>query len=191
MKLETLAKRLADKTNTPELEHVILGDFDMSALPIHCMIWTGAKGGATPRKAPRVSRNSRDGLRVEQVEDRPYGIITWQGDRVSVHRLIFQLIQKPDYEFRMWCDCQSPLCVNPLHFTVEPVVQKTTEPDDTIYIGMDEEISDEEVEELVEITLTEGDPRHWGDVITYPLLEGIPPEAIRRALQKLNREHLT
>lgn len=195
MKLETLAKRLAEKTNTPILEQVVLGQAPITELPTECMIWTGAKLGTTPRKGPRVSREARDGLMVALVHDQPYGIIRWQKKTISVRRLLFQLINKPDYEFRMWCDCNVPLCVNPLHYTVEDVTPEhipREEPDlEDITFDGDEGWELGEVEELVEILLTENEPSSWDDVAKHPLMEDVPHGLLRQVLINLNKEHLT
>ncbi|MCG7629049.1 hypothetical protein MHM88_14655 [Epibacterium sp. MM17-32] len=195
MKLETLAKRLAEKTNTPILEQVVLGEAPITELPTECMTWTGAKLGAAPRKGPRVSREARDGLTIAQVQDQPYGIIRWQKKTISVRRLLFQLINKPDYEFRMRCDCNVPLCVNPLHYTVEDITPEDVDQDghtlEDITFDGDEGWELGEVEELVEILLTENEPSSWEEVVDHPLMEDVPPELLREVLVKLNKEHLT
>lgn len=189
MKLETLAKRLADKTNTPILEQVILGQAELTALPMECMLWTGAKLGTGPRM--RTNRHTQRGLLVERVVERPYGVISWQGKRTSVARLIFQLIQKPDYDFRMWNECDTPLCVNPFHYRIEKVEVEPPPPEETFVIGDDEDLPEEELEELVEIMLTDYDPTCWDDVTKAEILEGIPLEPVRALLRRMNKEHLT
>ena len=189
MRIETLAKRLAEKTNTPILEQVILDQADMRDLPMSCMPWMGAKLGTRPRM--RTNRHTQKGLLVEHVSERPYGVISWQGNRISVSRLIFQLIQKPDYRFRMWNECETPLCVNPFHFRIEKIEEEEQQPEETFFIGEDEDIAEEEIEELVEILLTDYDPRSWQEVIEAEILEGIPHEPIRKMLIKMNKEHLT
>lgn len=189
MRLETLAKRLAQKTNTPILEQVILGQANLEELPATCMIWTGAKNGDGIRM--RTSRNSKRGILVERVVERAYGVINWQGKRTSVARLVFQLTQKPDYEFSLWNCCGVGLCVNPRHYQVKTPVVEIEAQEGSFYVGTDEDIPEDELEELIEIMLLNYDPRSWDDVASAEILEGISHEQIRGMLLKMNKEHLT
>ena len=195
MKLETLAKRLAAKTNTPELEKVVLGQADITTLPMDCMLWTGAAQGVSSGLRTTVRRDRQSGMELTQVRDRPYGIIRWQGKTISVHRLIFQLVMKPDYEFRMWSNCGVPLCCNPLHYQVERVEREILEPDQTIIIGPEDTDTwtEEEVEEILEGMLDGYDLTNWGDVINNPMIAGedIPHGLFRQVLCNMNKEHLT
>lgn len=195
MKLETLAKRLAAKTNTPILEKVVLGQAPISDLPSECMIWTGAALYAKKRAKPRTLRSPRDGLRMDMIEDeRPVGIIrhgkTEKGNpkTISVHRLIFTLAMNPQFEFRMWNDCGQPCCVNPMHFEVQETTSTVPEPPAP---EVNTDWTEDDLEELLEFILAEQDPRSWEDIIGNPDLEGAPEFMVRDVLKRMNKEHLT
>ncbi|MDB2578769.1 hypothetical protein N9Y00_06990 [Tateyamaria sp.] len=195
MKLETLAKRLALKTDAPELEKVVLGQADITTLSMECMLWTGAAQGVSPRPQGKIRRDRSNHREIARVHDRPYGIVRWQGKTISVHRLIFQLAMKPNYEFRMWSTCEVPFCCNPMHFHVEQVEREILEPDPTITIGpKDDDIwSEEEVEEILDSMLGNYDLTSWDDVIKNPMIAGedIPQDLFRQVLCKMNKDHLT
>lgn len=184
MKLETLARRLAEKTNTPELEDVILGQSNIDTLPMTCMEWTGAAFGVSPRKDFRKSRSSARGWQVDLVKDKPYGVMQWQGKVIAVRRLIFQLINKPDFPFRMWNTCGSTLCVNPFHYSitsVEPAEETIVEIEDGDAFPYEEAL------EIVEAVLTGHDLENFRE---NPMLEDIPEDLLREVLTDLNKEHL-
>jgi hypothetical protein len=69
MKLETLAKRLAAKTNTPELEKVVLGQADITTLSMECMLWTGAAQGVSPRPQGKIRRDRSNHREIARVHD--------------------------------------------------------------------------------------------------------------------------
>lgn len=194
MKLETLAKRLAKKTNTPILEQIVLGQAPITDLPSECMIWTGGAFQEKERKGLRTSRSRSDGLRIDKIEnERPFGVIrrgkTEKGapKTISVHRLIFSLAVKPQFKFRMWNDCGVPRCVNPLHFEVQETSPSIPEPP----LEVNTDWTEDELEELLEVILTEQDPRSWEDIINDPNLEDAPESMVRDVLKRLNKEHLT
>ena len=193
MRIETLAKRLAQKTNTPVLEDVVLGKRPVQDLPMDHMMWTGAMDGKFDGYKVRKALDRRgEGYYLNMVRSYPIPIIRWQGAKIAVHRLIFQLINKPDYEFRMKNTCCVLGCVNPLHWTAEAITRNEPEPDAVpdFMMASDDAWTDEEVEEMLEILFTEQSPANWGDVMTAPLMEGAPEDKVQRVLAKLNRRHL-
>ena len=193
MKLETLAKRLAEKTGTPVLEQVILGQEPVERLPDDHMIWTGAANGRSFGHRLIKRRDANNVAFPDMILDMPYGVVNWQGKRISVHRLIFQLIVKPDYEFRMTTACGVSCCVHPLHWEVskvEPAHKETDAVPDFEFSG-DDDWTSEEVEELVEIVLGEQSPETWDDVLLSPLMEGVPEDLLRACLLDLGKGHLT
>jgi hypothetical protein len=191
MKLEILIKRLALKTNTPELEKVLLGQADIRTLPMECMLWTGAKLGGHTRQ--RTSKSARDGLTIDIIQDeKAYGVVRWQTKTISVQRLIFLLAMKPDFEFRMWSNCEVPLCVNPLHYDVKSLEIEPPPPDPTIFMGIDEDAwTEEEVEEVLDALLASSEPKSWKDIMAFPDLADAPEDLLRKVLRRLNKGHLT
>lgn len=188
MRIELLAKRLADKTGTPLLEQVVLKQASVLDLPTRCMLWTGSMSG--PHRVPRM-RKVRDHHNMQYasvVVARAYSIINHKGGRVSVPRLIHLLLHRPDHQFRMRALCESPCCVNPLHWSADPVDTPMRVPVDFSF--SDNEWSDADVEEILEILLTEYSPKTWADVIAAPIMDGAPEEMIRKGLTKLGKRHL-
>lgn len=181
MKLETLAKRLAEKTNTPALEAFILGKRSPSEIKNDCMIWTGKSTLAGIRTV--VDRDCQNiPVRYRTIR-RAMGQIQVDGKAEYVHRLVFKLITKPDFEFTMRNICGNSLCCNPKHWEVSSQIPQVEI--DTA------EWTLEEAEETVEAMLARYEITCWDDVITNPLMQDIPPELIRQALLNLNKDHLT
>lgn len=190
MKLSTLARRLAEKTGTPILEKVVLGEEPIEALPSDCMPWEGAVDGIRdPRLALRRTYSGE--VYSEKRLDRPSPVIKFQGKKLRVVRLIFQLIQKPDYEYRLIRTCEDhPRCVNPLHYSVQrigtpeqgPEVEEPTISSDWLQIDVDE---------LLEFLFLEASPTSLEEVMAHPFMEEGPPiEMVRDGLINMNKEHL-
>jgi len=191
MKLSTLAKRLADKTNTPILEGILLGKAPKEDLPGGCMSWTGAYDGGRSRL--KLRRTHLGEVYSEQYFDRPVPVIKFQGKKHQVRRLIFQLLFKPDYEYRLIPTCNGNLCVNPLHHSVQRIGVPKNGPEAS---EIEEPIvSDEwhqaDVDELLEFLFLEDAPTTFQEVLDHPFFEEGPPiEMVREGLQKMNKEHL-
>jgi hypothetical protein len=181
MKIEILAKRLAEKTNTPALFDFIMGTRSYKELPLDCMLWTGRK---------TISGRSRKMFRDNQnipvfctAHRRPMGQIQVNKSTEYVHRLIYKILIRPSFEFRMENRCGNPLCVNPKHWE--------------IYNGIPEvdygspDWSPEEVQEAVDGMLSRYQVLSWDDVIANPLTMDCPHDMLRECLTKMNREHLT
>ena len=182
MRIELLAKRLAEKTNTPVLEEFLLGRKSVNELPNECMIWTGKKtvAGLTI-KPQRDSRNIPVAYRAIR---KPLGQMMVSGKIEYTHRLVYKLLVKPDYEFQMRNICGNTLCCNPKHWDVS---SNTPEPVFDLNFNQWEP---EEVEEAVEAMLSRYDVLNWNDVIENPLMQDIPHPMIRDCLIKLRKEHL-
>lgn len=185
MKFETLAKRLAEKTGTPELEKIILGEGALSDLPTTCMIWTGACDNEFTGYRLRTTYVAKGIIKKQEaVKSCPVPILRWQKKKRLVRRLIFQLLTKADYEYRLVSQCKNHKCVNPLHLEIQ---NPPSNPDDIPYTT---EWDFKAMEELVEMLLTEQTPRNWQDVINAPLMDGVPLDLLEDVLRKLNRRHL-
>ncbi|NIZ10168.1 hypothetical protein [Pseudooceanicola sp. HF7] len=195
MKLTTLAKRLAERSGEPLLEQIALGNKPLEDLGPDCLPWTGTSRGNsnTPRATKRRGRDNLPYLEIRS--DLPVGVIQYNGKEHRVPRLLIQLTQQPSVEFRLQQTCSTPLCVNPHHFEViqlnREVPQHDPEGVPDFSFGTTDEVTVEEVEELVEILLDEHMPATWTDVISNTLMEDLPPEMIRDVLKSLNKEHLT
>lgn len=188
MKTETLFKRLAEKTATPLLEQVLTREASPLQLPATCMVWRGAMT-STGQGIRAVKRRDADNLPYTRiVQTYPYAKINWQGQTHLVHRLILELLHEPDIPFRAQATCDTPGCVNPLHWKLVTILED--EDDDELEPIMTDDWTLEDVEELVEIMLTEQAPASWEDVSQSPILEGAPHEMIVEVLEKLNRRHL-
>lgn len=193
MKLETLAKRLAKNTGCPALEQVILGQADIHALPMECMPWTG-RTQAKPGVVIKKCRDRSGMVYPSAVIVKPTGIVEFDGKRHPAHRLIFSLMTKPTYEFRMTQRCGTPLCVNPLHWDVQEIEGSSPPPPPPAVVIPDipeeEPWSLTEAEGLVETYLTTHEPRGWDELIVSDLLMDIPHDLLREVLIKLRRTHL-
>lgn len=199
LKFETLAKRLAVKTQTPNLEDVLLGRLEPVMLPSTCMVWTGTRshdGGKS-----RIRRNSVRGQRVypQVTYDKSYAIIKYQRRQVHVQRLIYQILEKPDYEFSLYQQCPTLLCVNPRHWIVErkysfaqvPVVVTKAEIDESLIPAFDGSWTVDDVAEIIEIALEEISPKSFEALMSFPDLADAPHEMVRSVLIGKNLEHLT
>lgn len=194
MKLETLAKRLAERTGTPVLEDVILKDKEISELPSECMVWTGAKTRKVRSNYRLEMIQSGNGYTSAQMVQRnPYAKIKYQGTTHLVPRLLIKLLLDPPYQFRMTQICVTPLCVNPLHWEmnrVEPNRIKIPEVPDIPEIETSWSL--ETTVEMLELILEDVPPPScWEDVINHIDLEGAPEHLVREGLIKINKEHLT
>lgn len=181
MRIEILAKRLAQKTNTPALEDFILGRRSLAELPNDCMVWTGkATSSGVYIKQDRDCKNIPVKYRTMR---RPLGQIQVEGRTEYTHRLVFKLLTKPTTEFQMRNICGKSLCCNPKHWDVST---------DTPQIVIDDSPwTLEEAEEAVEMFLTRYEPKSWDDVVVNPLLQDIPHDMLREILIKNHKEHLT
>lgn len=184
MRFELFAQRLAERCDTPELAPVLLGEASPETLPTSCMIWTGARRGGLEK--PRIRSLRRT---PTMVRDHPYGVVRWKGKEVRVHRLIFQLITRPDYEYRLSSRCGVALCVNPLHWEVHRIDQRVggasfQEPD------FDEDWTLKDVEQLLEIAFTHHDLRTREDVLNCPTLLDVPRDLLDEGLKLIRKDHM-
>jgi hypothetical protein len=193
MRLEILAKRLADKTNTPILEQIILDEAPITDLPETCMIWTGTANHNSKETRFRKIRDTTGGTWIGAAADFPQGLIQFDGKRHTVNRLIMSLVLKPSFEFRMTKECQSPLCVNPIHWSIRGTLpKKALPPEEDTEMGINQGAwTLKEAEELIEILLTEQSPKCFEDVVNATLMEECPHDLAREVLLKLNKGHLT
>lgn len=181
MRIEILAARLAAKTNTPSLADFILRKRSITELPSDCMIWTGKKTPAGPVMSTDRDVNNIP-VRYRTVR-RAMGQIQVDGKYEYVHRLVFKLLTRPNFEFHMRNICGNSLCCNPKHWDVssnvpEPIMDTS-------------EWTPSEVEETVEAMLSRYEITSWDDVAVNPLMQDIPERMIIECLTKLNKEHLT
>lgn len=181
MRIELLAKRLAEKTNTPQIADFVLGRKSVTELPNDCMIWTGKKTLAGLTIKP--DRDTKNIPILYRTSRRPMGQMQVDGRTEYVHRLVFKLLAKPDYEFHMRNICGNSLCVNPKHWDVS-----SPRPD---VVFESNEWTQDEVEETVDAMLSRYEITSWQDVIDNPLMQDIPHDQIREVLVKINKEHLT
>ena len=181
MRIEILASRLAAKTNTPTLADFLLGKKPITELPNDCMIWTGKH---TPAGVRTVMDRDVNNIPVHyRTVRRPMGQIQVDGRAEYVHRLVFKLLTKPQFEFHMRNICGKSLCCNPKHWDVTSNI-----PEPVLDLN---EWTPEEVEETVEAMLGRYEITSWDDVRVNPLMQDIPERMIIECLTKLNKEHLT
>ena len=168
MKKETLLARIRDRTEPP---------LDIQHPPEGCTVWLGAsKGGMNARPVRRFGYITRS-------VDLPRGVIKYQGKQHYVHRLIHWLLYDSTDRLRQLCG--TPLCINPNHWKTPERVAPEPE------FILNDDWTPEEVEELLEIVLTESEPQSFADVMTHPILEDAPAQLVQEALTKLNKDHLT
>lgn len=113
---------------------------------------------------------------------------------MAVHRLIYQLIAKPDHEFRMTQICGGdPLCVNPLHWSVKKVEPKYEDKEEggPPVFQPDADWTDAEIDELLETLFVLRNPLTWSDVIEDVLMTDAPAEMVRQGLLRMSKDHLT
>lgn len=181
MKLETYARRLAEKTNTPILEQILLGRAPFSDLPHTCMPWTGRTAGPKERRVKvRVMQNG-----PVQVEEKPYGVLVVEGKRIPAHRYIFMLMHRPQYEFRMRNDCGNTLCCNPMHWTVFGEPANEPEP-----CFEEEPWTQSDVNALLDQALATRQLNSWQDVTQCLLLLDCPHEMLVQALKEFRKTEL-
>ena len=187
MRKETFARRVALKSNCPELEAYILGKADMNSIPNGCFNWTGRRTGLQHK-----SRPTRKGFEIYWVQDTKAAYIQFNGKMAPVNRHIHVLRESPNRDFRMRKLCPTPYCVNPKHWRVfEKSFGMDDSPHDegspTLQFG---EWTPQEVEEMLEILLTEHSPKCWTDVINAQLMDSAPPEMIIPVLKRWHKHHL-
>lgn len=181
MKIEILAQRLAQKTNTPALYDFIMGTRPYSELPLDCMFWTGKQ--TMSGKSIKMQRDSHNIPVFGTTYRRPMGQIQVDKRTEYVHRLVYKILTRPSFEFRMENRCGNPLCVNPKHWEVYNGIPEVDygSPDWTA----------EEVQEAVDGMLSRYQVLSWDDVIINPLTMDCPHDMLRECLTNMNREHLT
>lgn len=186
MRLEILAKRIAEKSNCPQLQPVLLGEQPVTDIPLgDCFEWTGAFTGGS--QMFRLQRQGWD-ARVTRTQKTP--TIQYEGKRWGVARLVYTLIFKPEDEFRLVNQCGNSRCINPHHWKpIEPKVDEEAEEAPPLP-SMSMEWEPAEVEELLDILLLEENPQTWEDVISNPLMEGVPPPMLHEVLLEMRLERL-
>jgi hypothetical protein len=157
------------------------------------MIWTGTANHNSKETRFRKIRDTTGGTWIGAALDEPQGVIQFDGKRHTVNRLIMSLVAKPDFEFRMTKECQSPLCVNPIHWMIHKINPKEALPlEEDTEVGINQGAwTFKEAEELIEILLTEQSPTCFEDVVNATLMEECPHDLAREVLLKLNKGHLT
>lgn len=197
MRLEKRFKRLAEKTGTPALAAILSGERPSTDLPVDCMIWTGAKS----RRSFERPRARRMRWSPAVVWDRPFGITSWKGKRIGVHRLLFQLISKPEYIFRMTPQCPTLFCVNPLHWEIHPVTPmgpNLADPPTTIpeCPEFSEEWTEQDIKEIIEYGLFDKSIRTKEEMRKHLMPDNppdpIPPpkEMVDAYLRSIGKPHL-
>lgn len=191
MKLEQYARRLAEKTGTPELEPIILGDLPLTALPDRCMPWTGLKTTKERRVRKKMIRDGDNRPYQGGVIDSPYGIIQVEGRQILVHRYIFMLLVKPGYEFTLHNECGNTLCCNPMHWTPKGQAVPTERPDpDGFYYDPDEPWKQTEVNSLLDQAIALYEFHNWEELINTNLLIDCPRDMILVGLKDFRRPEL-
>lgn len=189
MNLNILAKRLAEKTHTPILAQVILGEAPIEALPNECMVWTGARSFGQRHVRRKLQRGRDKFLYPTTTIVKPYGQITYQGKRMVVQRLVYQLLMNPPQDFRLTQLCQTDCCVNPLHWSMTPLREEAdveVEAPPEFHEGWNEA----EVDEIVGVYFDMEVPSNWEEIVNHPLLQDVPTEMLRDALVRIHKEHL-
>ncbi|KIX16300.1 hypothetical protein [Paracoccus sp. 228] len=190
MKLEHYARRLAQKTGTPVLEDIILGKKSLKDLPETCMPWTGRKTAAEPRIRVKKLRDYNGRPYMQRSLDRPYGIITVEGRRLSVHRYVFMLLIKPNYAFTLWNQCGNTLCCNPSHWTIHGEIETPEDLPEGFYYDPDEPWTQREVNDLLDQALAKYIFYSWQELIENPLLEDCPHDMLMEGLTEFRRREL-
>ena len=99
MKIETLAKRIAKKSDTTALEKIVLGQGSVQDLPDRCIIWKGAVNGKTGHR-PRMRRGYDHLPYLGIAYDRPRPIINFQNKTYHRPRLLFEKLHNKPFPFR-------------------------------------------------------------------------------------------
>lgn len=108
MKLESILKRLRQKTDCKTLLR------NKNRLPDRCLPW---KGSTTNSKPGVRMRRDGDFLPYQAAAyPRPLAKIVYQGKTHLVHRLLHELVNKPETPYRAKQICGTQLCVNPNHW---------------------------------------------------------------------------
>lgn len=118
MKKEIVAKRIAEKTNCPNLFYIIMGEYNKSALPEECLLWKGKV-----RKWKPVIKMQRDWSKVPFMAPSiqlPRAVMRYRKRDVYVHRFLIEMIENPNGPFVTTTLCGTPYCVNPKHWVVSP-----------------------------------------------------------------------
>ena len=180
MKIETLAKRIGDKTNCPELAQALLGNLSYMDLPSGCIVWTGGVSNPKHISRMRLSRTRSKKVDVRVVHEPSRAFIVYDGRRQYVQRLVFELLVKPDVEFRLTNNCGNTLCVSPTHWSprLKEVAIPVDEIPDSVF-----DLSDEEANTLIEMMLAHDiRPRNWSEVLAHPYMEDVPEHMIQTML---------
>ncbi|GGA29941.1 hypothetical protein [Neptunicoccus cionae] len=199
MKIEILAKRVAQKTKSPILEKLILGEVGRDDLPENCMIWTGASTG---RSGPRMRyKRGYDNIpELTIIMDRPRPVVNFSGKRHSVNRLLFDFATKLDYPYRLESSCGEAMCVNPVHYLPKAIrpggfaAQETCDMElSQVQDGpafVEDPWTLQEVGEFVETALEEHSPTSWQSLIELTFLGEVPHVLIDEYLKKIGKDHL-
>ena len=188
---ETLIRRLAQRYDSEILGQVLRKEAPVTALPEHCITWTGAyRGQKDPmrQRRPQMVRTPDGSRDIIAVVDPPYGRMVIDGQRVSTHRLVYEMIYEPNHLFQMSNQCGNTLCGNPMHWQISNLdeAKEPEIPED--FLSM--EFSIEEVEELFSRAMSHFELTSWGDVISNPLLLDCDPHQVKEAIRRAHKEHL-
>lgn len=188
MKFEKVIRRLAEKAGCPQLEQVILGELPISVLPETCLPWRGnhTRVGLRVKK----ERGSGNLAYPTMVHDQGYGVIKIGGKKTPVHRYIFQLIYRPKFEYTMRKQCGTPLCCNPLHWTIRPIGEEPQKADIPEPVMELEPWSQAEVNDLLDQAFVSYDLSSWEEIISNPLMLDCPHDMIKVALKSFRKEGL-
>jgi hypothetical protein len=188
MKIETLAKRIGEKTNCPELEQALLGKISYMDLPEGCLIWTGSVSNFKNRPRVKLCRTHTKQVNVRVVLEPQRAQIKFEGRRQYVQRIVFKMLIKPDVDFRLINTCGNTLCVSPTHWSprFSEILIPVDEIPDSIF-----DLTEEEADTLVELMLAhETCPSNWDEVLVHVYMEDVPPKMIEEMLQEKRKFHL-
>ena len=194
MKLETLAKRIAEKSHTPALEKIVLGEGTAQDLPDSCIIWHGAASGKNGHR-PRM-RRGYDNMPFTGISfDRRRPVINFQKKTHQLPRFLFEKLHDKPFPFRFHQLCATEMCINPLHFEPREISHRGHEtfgdfeapPEEPVF---SEEWTKGEVAEVVELALTENTPRNWVELMKLTIMEDAPEDLVAEYLQSIGKPHL-
>lgn len=194
MKLQTLAKRIAGKSDTPALEKIVLGQGSVQDLPDQCIIWKGATSGKN-RHRSRMRRGYDNMPYLGIAFDRPRPVINFQKTTYHVPRLLFEKLHDRPFPFRFYQLCATERCINPLHFEPRQINLRDCEPFSDIEARNAEPVysdewTKEDVTEVVELALAESTPRNWSELMGLPIMEDAPEKMVADYLLCINKPHL-